>query len=79
MKSIVIITSNALRHDYFRVMFGLNPEINVLRSYIEVQQNKVTQQDLSKIEIDHFAARSKTEEDFFFEIVLSILIPLNFI
>jgi phosphoribosylglycinamide formyltransferase 1 len=71
MKSIVILTSNSLRHDYLRIMFGLNPEINVLRSYIEVPKNIETQPDLSEIEKNHFLTRSKTEIDFFSDIVSS--------
>ena len=35
MKNIIIITSNKLRHDYFRIMFSVDKNINVLKSYVE--------------------------------------------
>jgi len=71
MKNIVIITSNALRHDYFRIMFGLNPEINVIKSYVEIPKGTDKKKDLSFIEENHFLAREKTEHDFFSDIVSS--------
>ena len=71
MTNIVIITSNALRHDYMRIMFGLNQEINVLKSYVETPINKDSKRDLSSVEESHFLAREKTELDFFSDIVFS--------
>ena len=65
MKNIIIITSNKLRHDYFRIMFSVDKNINVLKSYVEVEQNKEIKKKLSSFEKTHFVAREKTENDFF--------------
>ena len=65
MKNIIIITSNKLRHDYFRIMFSVDKNINVLKSYVEVEQNKEIKKNLSSFEKTHFVAKEKTENDFF--------------
>ena len=40
MKKIVVITSNQIRHDYFRTMFSAGEGIEVLKSY-ESTENQI--------------------------------------
>ena len=73
MKNIVIITSNAIRHQYFKICLSKVEKINVLKSYVESDNY---QADLNLIENKkfddlsaHFAARHNTEHDFFSDII----------
>ena len=36
--NIVIITSNSIRHNYFKIMFSNNSIINVIRTYVELKK-----------------------------------------
>ena len=77
MKNIVIITGNALRHHYFKLMFSNNKDIKVLKTYVEsegklnlsIKHPKCN--DLNDNANLHFEARSNTEYDFFSDIVES--------
>ena len=71
MKKIVIITSNSIRHNYFKVVFSQNKNIKILRTYIESDSNfelkskNICDSNLdNKVEL-HFDARHNTEYDFF--------------
>ena len=72
MKKIVIITSNQIRHTYFRRMFANSKNIDVLRSYVEFNSPTKPARELDAIEINHFLAREKTEEDFFLGVINQI-------
>lgn len=64
-KKILIITANQIRHDYLRYIFGQSNDIEVLRSYVESVSAPDSQTQLEELEVNHFLARTKTEEDFF--------------
>ena len=51
MKNIVIITSNAIRHQYFKICLSKVEKINVLKSYVESDNY---QADLNLIENKKF-------------------------
>ena len=36
--NIVIITSNSIRHNYFKIMFSNNTKINVIKTYVESKE-----------------------------------------
>ncbi len=75
MKNIVIITSNAIRHNYFKIMMSKHENINVLRTYVEsdsdfqLEQKKIVKESLDNKVSLHFNARHNTEYDFFSDIV----------
>ncbi|MDA9006517.1 formyltransferase family protein [Litoricola sp.] len=75
MKNIVIITSDAIRHKYFKIRFSNGEKINVIATYVE---SDVGEQSISRKEYDafddlscHFIARHNTEHDFFSDVVNS--------
>ena len=41
MKNIVIITADALRHNYFKVLFSQNENIIILKTYVETGESFV--------------------------------------
>jgi phosphoribosylglycinamide formyltransferase 1 len=72
-QKIIIITSNAIRHNYFKVRFACVETIDVVATYVEGDFGK--QQVLRK-EYDaydelscHFIARHNTEHDFFSDVI----------
>jgi phosphoribosylglycinamide formyltransferase 1 len=75
MKNIVIITSNSIRHNYFKLLFAANKEINVLKTYVESDSEfKLTLKKTKLSDLDddvaiHFDARSNSEYDFFSDVV----------
>jgi len=75
MKNIVIITSNSIRHNYFKLLFAANNDINVLKTYVESDSEfklTLTKPKLSDLDNDvamHFDARSNSEYDFFSDVV----------
>ncbi len=71
MTNIVIITSNNIRHNYFKIIMSQHKEINVLITYAEsiidftLKQKNIIENNLdSKVKL-HFDARHNTEYDFF--------------
>ena len=71
MKNIVIITSNAIRHNYFKIMLSHDKSINVLKTYVESEDTFNLRYKSNEIDILddkqslHFNARHNTEYDFF--------------
>jgi hypothetical protein len=75
LKRIVIITSDAIRHNYFKVLFSQNENINILKTYVETSENFVLKErpvnktDFGDKVAQHFTARYNTEYDFFSDII----------
>jgi len=73
MKNIVIITSNAIRHRYFKILFSNAKGINVLKTYVEADDQNTTLSRKEYTDLDvlscHFTARHNTEYDFFSDVV----------
>ncbi|MGK4569286.1 formyltransferase family protein [Flavobacterium sp. 3HN19-14] len=69
MKKIIILTSNELRHDFFRKFIAAEPGIMVLKSYCEVPKASIQQEigntEESNLRQQHLALREQTEIDFF--------------
>jgi len=71
VKNIVIITSDSIRHNYFKTVFSHNKDINILRSYVEststfeLTKKKIDKNSLSDLADLHLIARHNTEYDFF--------------
>ena len=73
MKNIVIITSDAIRHKYFKIRFSNAEKINIIATYIE---SDVGEQSISRKKYGayddlscHFITRHNTEHDFFSDVV----------
>ena len=75
MKSLVLITSNAIRHNYFKVLFSQNENIIILKTYVEtgesfVLSEKPADKDTFGDKVaQHFTARHNTEFDFFSDVI----------
>lgn len=74
MKKIVILTGSELRHTYFRVCMGLNPEIQIVASYcegLEGNLRSVLAKESSAVTLRerHLLARDQSESDFFADVV----------
>ena len=75
MKNIVIITSDAIRHNYFKVLFSQNENINILKTYVETGESFVLREKTADKNAigdkvaQHFAARHNTEFDFFSDVI----------
>ncbi len=77
MKRVVLITSNAIRHNYFKLMFSLHKDIKVVQTYVESEEKlnlsikhpKCNDWD-DRVSL-HFDARRNTERDFFSDIIES--------
>jgi phosphoribosylglycinamide formyltransferase 1 len=75
MKNIIIITSNSIRHNYFKTLFSLQDDINVLRTYTEANDQfeletiAITKEKLDNLQAIHFDVRHNTEYDFFSDII----------
>ena len=75
MKNIVIITSNDIRHNYFKIVLSKSVGINVLRSYIETNENfqlkpkEIDKNHLDNIPALHLDMRYNTEYDFFSDVI----------
>jgi len=75
MKNIVIITSNSIRHNYFKIMFGLSKEINILRTYVEsntqfyLKKTSFKNENFTQPSSLHFKIRDAVEYDFFSDII----------
>jgi len=74
MKKIIILTADELRHDYFKIRFALEEDIDVLKTYCHRTKKKysfTTNTNEGDIRNIHFTSRYRTEQDFFEEYVLS--------
>ncbi len=75
MIDIVIITSNHIRHNYFKLMFSHNNNVNVLQTYVESDGDLnlyIKQPDIQDLDSEislHFDARHNTEHDFFSDVI----------
>ena len=75
MKNIIIITSDSIRHNYFKRSFENDPGINVSKTYVEAEYSFLLERvDSGSVRFDdelaqHFIARHNTEYDFFSDIV----------
>jgi phosphoribosylglycinamide formyltransferase 1 len=75
LKSLVLITSNAIRHNYFKVLFSQNENINILKTYVETNESFVLKEKatdnnaFSDKVAQHFLARHNTEFDFFSDVI----------
>ena len=67
MKRIVILTADELRHDYFKLKFSLDDNIQVLKTYCDKTRKKYPSGDVDYYDLDqiHFSSRHQTEKDFF--------------
>tara|TARA_R110000744_G_scaffold142854_1_gene254632 strand:+ start:7998 stop:8807 length:810 start_codon:yes stop_codon:yes gene_type:complete len=74
MKKVVILTADELRHDYFKIKFALQKDIDVLRTYCDITKKKydLDNANLKDIQNIHFVSRYQTERDFFEEYVFSL-------
>ena len=74
-KSIIILTSNSLRHNYFKTVFAQEIDINVVKTYVEYSGfesnllHKFQTTDINDINKLHFCSRHNTEIEFFGDIV----------
>jgi len=75
MKDIVIITSNSIRHQYFKLVFSNNKNLNVLKTFVEYDNDYKLAIKKPKIEkLDdtpslHFDERHNSEHDFFSDVI----------
>ena len=75
MKNIIIITSNDIRHHYFKIVFSSNSGINVIKTFVESEgKSKLDLYNMDAHNLDdldtlHFNARHNTEHDFFSDIL----------
>jgi len=75
LKNIVIITADALRHNYFKVLFSQNENINISKTYVETNESFVLKEKatdnnaFSDKVAQHFLARHNTEFDFFSDVI----------
>lgn len=74
--NIVLITSNSIRHRYFKTMFANSSKINVVKTFVETSEEfeadylKGTQlDDISNL---HFLARHNTECDYFLDVIENV-------
>ena len=74
--NIVIITSNSIRHNYFKIMFANSDNINVINTYVESKElfNSEIKRDLELDDLNklHFDIRHNIEHDFFSDIINNI-------
>jgi len=75
MKNIIIITSDSIRHNYFKILFSQNKSVNIVRTYVETKdefklEDKPVDKTISDNKVaQHFTARHNTEYDFFSDII----------
>lgn len=73
--NIVILTSNDIRHNYFKIMFSNAKGINVLQTYaessadFELKRKPIKSDDLNYPAKIHFDLRHNNEYDFFSDII----------
>ena len=70
MINIVIITADSIRHNYFKIMLANNENINVLKTYVEsneqfILETKNYDDNLNSVTDIHYGSRLNSEFDFF--------------
>jgi len=69
LKRIILITSNELRHDFFRKYLASFNEISVLKSYCEIPEKNLLENILTEdkyhLRNKHLIIREQSEKDFF--------------
>lgn len=72
MTKVILITSDSLRHIYFRKILAQVGEVEVIRSYVEKSENRLESHSVfsTAIEKQHDIARKKSESDFFQDLVM---------
>lgn len=72
MKKIIIITSNALRHTYFKTLLSNAYNIDVIKTYVEGEDAGLSlhrdEQKYAGLEQQHYRERHNTENDFFSDV-----------
>jgi phosphoribosylglycinamide formyltransferase-1 len=68
--NIVIITADSIRHNYFKIMLANNENINVLKTYVEsneqfILETKNYDDNLNSVTDIHYGSRLNSEFDFF--------------
>ena len=73
MKRVVILTADELRHDYFKLKFSLDKDVEVLKTYCDITKKRYPSGEIDYTDLDqvHFSSRHQTEKDFFQECVSS--------
>ena len=75
MKDIVIITSNSIRHQYFKLVFSNNKNLNVLKTFVEYENDyklAIKKPNIEKLDDTpalHFDERHNSEHDFFSDVI----------
>ena len=71
MKKIIIITSDSIRHNYFKILFSQNSSLKILRTYVEhekpfeLAEKIIDKKNINDISAQHFISRHNIEYDFF--------------
>src|SRR5579875_3845886 len=69
MKKIVLLTSNELRHEFFRKYLGLSSKFRVVKTYCECNEQAIVEMaghdGYNNNRLKHLAMRQQTEIDFF--------------
>ena len=67
--TVVLLTGNELRHEFFRKFIAADPSITVLATYCESEkgnlQEVIKQEEINTFRLKHLEAREVTEVDFF--------------
>ena len=74
-RKIIILTSDDIRHNYFKIRFSNSPGIEVIKTYVESENEfelkfkKICDETLDDQLKLHFALRHNSEYDFFSDII----------
>jgi phosphoribosylglycinamide formyltransferase 1 len=75
MKRVIVITSNSIRHNYFKIMFSNCKDFRVIKTYAESEKKLglflkySDKENFENIEKLHFDARNNSEYDFFSDVI----------
>ncbi|MCX6757905.1 MAG: formyl transferase [Candidatus Nomurabacteria bacterium] len=68
-KRVIILTGSELRHDFFRKLFALDPEIDVIQTFCEGTEKSLSafieKETDTVMRLKHLKAREESEKDFF--------------
>ena len=71
--NIIIITSNSIRHNYFKIMFAHSIKLNVIKTFVESKDllnlDIIRNSELDDLNKSHFDTRHNIEYDFFSDII----------
>jgi len=71
MKKVIIITSDEIRHRYFKIIFAASKGIHVMKTYCEIDGDiklfpiEYNKKLVDNVEKSHYIGRHNTEHDFF--------------